>query len=283
MNEERQSRTSLLGEGFLLVLLSALSYLLAFYYEKGYSSHFGIPDEFISVEPVTMLLFAAAVIGLILLAFPLVNLAVMVFPTKLHAAVKLSMLKLAVLSFVFLLVPIASYGIRNWRQWAWYLAIISFAVVFEFVFPLLTHRSVKGYGNKLAACAESDKSRPDFFSIFQGRGRWNPVVLLFAVLLVTHVAQQIGRAEAFRRDEFLVTNTNPPRVVVCLYGEKAICMILEGSPTATLTPVFSVVNTTDSELLFTKKKVGPFPSVQASISNPTGDSQKVCPPPESED
>jgi hypothetical protein len=219
--KNQKSEKPKISEGIILALLSAGSYLFAFYYEKGYASVFNIPTSFISVNINSILVFGTILASILLIVLPFVNMFIFLTTGRVHPIIQRSLISVLFLGVV-LLFQIYIYGLSNWRSW---ILILIFLVIFlflDFVFPVLTQRG-KTYVGKLESQEEFDQQFTSFFSLLRAK-LGNTALMIVAVFLVgMYIASTAGTAEAIRQDSFLVTNTSPELVVLRIYGDNLIC------------------------------------------------------------
>jgi len=261
MSEPSQARPRLLGEAAILAAFSGLSYMLAFRYETGYASHFGVPDTLITVDLRSLLFFATLLGSAGIIVLFLFNHLFMVFPRNMSPALRRSIIKMGFV-WIWVLIPFALFGPERTDKWVYIFVFALFITAFEFLWPLFFERKVSGYATKLAAAQAKDDSLPDLFSLSNWTAR-NIVLLVWLVGGALLVAGWIGEAQAFRRREFLVWHTEPPRVVVRAYGDLLICAQLNRA-TREVLPVFVVVKEGDPSLELTLEDIGRLTRISVS-------------------
>lgn len=61
MGDKKMFKSRLVGEGVVIALITAFTYIVAYLYEYGYVTYFGIPKSFISINIVTLLIAAGSI------------------------------------------------------------------------------------------------------------------------------------------------------------------------------------------------------------------------------
>lgn len=225
-DSEKQNKPRFrITEGILLALAPAFSYLLAFYYEKGFTQYFKIPTKFIQIGLIEVLILTSIGLTIVILFVVLLanfNLLFLNFRfEEIHPMIRPRLL--AILPGVMIFVIFFSlFGQARWQYWiTWLLVAIGIAAIY-FVLPLFTQRKVSGYTNKLMAQEELDESNPGIYTIIGRRYGWGFILLVCFVILSTIIAQNAGLAEAVKQKDFLVLGTSPEMVVLRIYGDKMI-------------------------------------------------------------
>ena len=211
-------------EGVLLAALPAFAYLVAYAYQAGFLSRYGVPREAARIA-FGEVLVAGGAVGLVGFLFaPTLQLVI-------QARKKDSALwrELAALAVVWGLVGVTAtaYEFRHVREWRAALLVATFITGIQLGLPLVFHRNVTGYANKLAAArAREDGVQTPFewmASFFTPRSR---LVLMTAGLIVL-VANTLGDAAALTRRQYTVTNEAPPRAIVRIYGGHAVLVDMD--------------------------------------------------------
>ncbi len=226
-DSEKQSKSRFrITEGILLALAPALSYFLAFYYEKGFAQYFDIPINFIQVSFIDVIVFASIVLGAIGLFTVFMNPFVIFIQTvKVHPVIRVALLRLLP-PIMFFIIIFFLFGYSNRKYWGGALAVVIFFALLEFVMPLLARRNVSGYINKWVAQEEFDQefdeSHPDIFGLIKRHYGQRLLLIMLGIFLSTALAEQAGLTKAVNQDEFLVLNTSPEMVVLRVYGDRMI-------------------------------------------------------------
>ena len=267
----RQPRT-ILSEGILIAIASSGAYLLAFYYEKGFTSYFEIPINLVSVSFVNIFVFAGLLIGFLLFLFFPANILPMIL-YKLPPALSRSAFVLLI-SSLGLFVHLYLFGLSNWRILVVYICLmIAFAFI-ELVMPMIVHRKKGSYLEKLEAQHERDRKEVTLIDIIVKRLGQGSFFIFLALLIGISFSENAGKEQATSQTDFLVTSTSPELVVLRIYGDNMICAPFNRDTKEVQTRFTIIKMADDSKLAFNLEKVGPlrpvrFESVGASISQPT--------------
>jgi hypothetical protein len=254
--EEKKKVSFSLSEGILLATAPTFAYLFTFYYEKGYTSYFGIPEQFISINLINVLIFAAAFLSAFILLFPLMNLLVMTL-WNINSTILMSIAK-TIAALIFLAILIILFGPMGWKYWVWAVIIVVAYATFDLIFPLVTQRDKKGYIEKLRAQEDREKKVKGILDIVPIRHRLGIYLMLALLVFGIIIAEQMGKAEAFKQTEFLVTNTSQEMVVLRIYGDNLICVPFSRN-TNEVEKKFAVIKMADTpNLSLNLEKIGPL-------------------------
>jgi hypothetical protein len=255
----KEPRTNL-SEGILIAIASSGAYLLAFYYEKGFSSFFEIPVNFVSVSFVNIFIFGTFLIGFLVLFFLPANIVTLVLfrlPPELSRSVFPVLLCL-----VFIAVHLYTFGLSNWTPLVIGVAVALFFLLFELVWPLIMHRDRSRYIEKLEAQRELDKKEVNLVDLIQRLYGIGPIITILALLLGINFSESVGKAQAMKQTDFLVTNTSLEMVVLQIYGENMICAPFNRDTKEVQTRFTIIKMAEDSKLAFNLEKVGPLHPVR---------------------
>jgi hypothetical protein len=209
-----------LSEPLQLALLPVTGYVLAFAYVAGYSRHFNIPLDFVTVDPSRILLGVVLTLGAAYLpAFNVLILRSVIRREHLRAAIRSRLARIgAVLAILYYLVHL--YG---WRMRYVGLAFgcLVFSVVLEFVLPLWTQRG-KPYLKQLEA--QDDVDSPENSGLFPiARFVGGSIFIVTLCLAVGgFLAYHAGRAKAVSQEWYYVSGEAPNVVLVGNYGTVSI-------------------------------------------------------------
>ncbi len=222
MAEEKEGvkRREWLREGIAVALASVFVYSVTFLYEAGYSSHFGIPWQFISVDATGILVAGFGGATVLWTIASTANLISASWPSLSPP------LKLLIVRQGSALIPLSCGTLAFWGQaggWISLGAIVLLAFV-GFVLPLISKRRVVGYRQKLEAANGGADKRPPMlfdklaFDIGGIRLQVAPVAWTFAYCCLMG-----GMGVANNQREFLLVDLQPECVVLRVYGDKLIC------------------------------------------------------------
>lgn len=216
---------NVLTEGIVIALGSAYIYLVTFFYELGYCTHFGIPPAFISPNLTTILVAAAGIGGLVFSSLQFLGFSV----PLIRAATNPSDSQRPFRQFFATNAMLLILGILLWRayglSWKGFLMFSVLALLLNFMFfgiGLIVHRKSKSLREKFEAMS---KGEPDAFDIWGlliekiGRGG---VGLILVLVITTGLAYLIGNGEAVRQEKFLFLKEPSDYALLRTYGDLMI-------------------------------------------------------------
>jgi len=261
----RGETKSLLLSGTFVAALSGAAYLLAFNYELGYASAFGIPRAFIKVDLVTVLTTFGALLSLILILFLLADFAYSVL-TQREDPIRRTILKRSfwLIYFVVSIVVYAGTGPEQYQYIKWFAFLILFLILFDFIImPLITQRGKGSYFEKLEAVERKEREDKgegkSLLKILQStRGGTIVLNLILGLLILLTVCYNMGRAKALAQTDFLLLDEEKPTVVLKVYGDLLICASFN-KDSKQIEENLTIKNLTRQDTLkLTNKEVGPL-------------------------
>ena len=247
-----------LPEGFVLAAIPVIAYLFAFVFEAGFARVFDYPLAFLTPDLTTIFLTGGS---LLLIGVFLFLLADLISPVLFRApddpiAKKISrLLPMALASIAGLLfamgTPLMSgvtgYGI------AWAMILLT-----ELVLPLLAHRSLLSYREKLQAQMELEAKRRSLLTTISSR-LGGPYNLAYYLLLALFVTYQAGQSSAYRQREFLVSTVEPRMIVLKVFGDRAILAPLDHNQHI-MDRTYTIMNLSDEAPVgFRLERLAPLP------------------------
>lgn len=258
-----------ISDAVLLAIVSALSYGVAYAYQAGASSYFGLPPLLLSPTTGTILRAVAAV-GLVLLAFWNFSNALWPFVPRGDSAIIRAIQHTIVIA---LIVGLVAFTILDRRD-AWIVLFIvglAFALL-EFGFPLIAQRHIRGYENKLLEQERTERQVQKRTLLEHAANAIGERGLTLAggVLLTLGLAYMVGRRSAKTQEEFFVL-TNRPGYVIAAMDDKIIILAAYDSATRILTGTYELEQFSDSRALTLRKEhIGRLasPLKQIPLSHP---------------
>lgn len=243
-DQEQRKLSSIWWQSILAIspLAAALGYIMAYLYEVGYCSVFGIPLEFISLDTTHILIAVSKVFLSTLILFWFCYMAFMLFPKhKRRGPISGRFFMLMVLGFIF--VAFAINYPRAWREYYFMVPFFACIIFLLFVSPLITQRKVQGYRNKLIAQDKIDTATNPLNYIERHIGR-SAVIILLLLLPLIALPYFNGETNATEQESFLVPSTYQSSVVLRIYGDNLICAELDPQG-GNLTGRFFMINMDD--------------------------------------
>ena len=264
-----QHWTRSIDSALLVLLLTAACYGVAFAYQAGYLSHFGVPTELAEVSVRDLFLCAGALSSIAIGLFAFVQIALRLLPKKWSSTVRHRVgFHVVWLGVMLVLLP----------RWAPrpVTALIGFGfpavmLVGELLMPLLTHRDIPGYSAKLEASIRQDVAREaktidgNFFTaLFALLSR--PIALfVLAAFLIAIFSYAAGRDEARRRDVYPVPREQPDCVIVRSLSLGLLCV---GFDEKTRQAVAEYRFLRPEDIRLTLKHTGPLKEAETPTEEP---------------
>lgn len=258
-----------LSEAVLLAGASAVAYLFAFLYERGFTSFFGIPTQFVNVSLVTLLIFGAGVFTLLILTLGLIDMFFPFMPKHPYLAHYIPRLTLQL--FIFILIPIVLLEGHRWRLFVFMFGAWLGTVFLMLILPLITKRKrgdwKKIYDAEMEREIQQSPPGPGLYNLIGNRyGLKNLSLSVFMIFYCSLLASMAGEAQAMNQQNFLVLNTTPEMVVLRVYGENIICAPFDRTAKEVKKGFLILKMAEDSKLIMNLETVGPLKPVEKLTS-----------------
>lgn len=243
-----------LTEGLVIAGVPAAGYWFAFLYELGYCKYFEIPPAFIEIGLLNVLV---AIIGLggVLALFNLYADPVFILSRGLPKPLRAALFRIAVP-----VVLVSGYAIVARLTPPQFLFAVGIFLVplafFEFIFPLLTQRGVKGYLSKLEAQNQTELQHETIMDVVAksiGRRVFLFSALLFALSFTAYFA---GGYEAKTQLDFMVIGEQPEKVVLKRNGAYSVTAQFDREKKS-ISRNFALISS-EQEFRFRYERVGPL-------------------------
>ncbi|MET0463737.1 MAG: hypothetical protein ABW007_11310 [Chitinophagaceae bacterium] len=269
-DQEGQKRLPL-SEAVLLTLASAGAYLLAFIYEYGYATFFGIPMHLINVSLINLLASGVVVMLLIISSFMTID---TIFPlTNLkHPYLAKYIPRVIGLFFIWVFVPSVMYG--SDYSWVIIITVGTYCLLVSWIFiaPLVVYRGKGKWTERYNAelLSRRQKSSPDFDKFIEKRLGIKQSKLTLAMLAMSMaIIYRAGENVAKIQRDFFVIDTSPAMVVLRVYGDNMICAPFDRNAHE-VKRSFSVRKIAeDPKLVMSLENVGPLNPVEKLTSETT--------------
>ncbi|MBD1221893.1 hypothetical protein [Virgibacillus halodenitrificans] len=215
-----------LDTGLLLGMLTALGYVVAYSYQKGFLSYFGVDEIFISGMPIANIVFSitAVSISLFLLfgAYNNFELILKEFPVS-YNPIWLMLRKSGLPLFLATI-----FWLGFIEYWKFYLILLSLIIFYYFVYPVICYWGIEGYKNKLEMrYKELEETGINKRNILL-KWRHLPSFKVFSLVVIFlggyYIASLLGLSQAKHKEEFLIYKTNDKEefIVIDNIGDKFI-------------------------------------------------------------
>lgn len=221
----------------LILLLTAGAYAIAFEYQAGYLSHFGIPETLCEVTPRELIVSGGALLGFATSIFFLTNWALDVLPKSWPTVVRRRVVVLMLL--LVLAINAATYSGGTRLGVILLVGIPAVMLLGELLMPLLAYSKLPTYAAKLEASVRADLSltTPADSAIQALYSAMTPIVaiLIFFLVIAAFIAQGLGERAAREQKTYLVSNDYyTPCVVVAALSEGLLCVAYRPDTRATI-------------------------------------------------
>lgn len=222
MSDDNDLACSKAGGALIGVIATAVAYALAYNYEVGYTSYFGVTSTLVEISLRSIVLSLVTLAGLVGSALFLEYIAYSFVEERFKARTPLVIRGIAFMAFVSAGIALLSVGSL------WFYASVALASATFATFLLVGFWKVsdgkKSYAAKL-----------DLFDRYTrlgypGSGRLIWIGLFTAALaqILIIAAQEAGRRAAGNQERFMIANVVPPCIVIRSYAENFICVQYDG-------------------------------------------------------
>ena len=225
--QEQSKPSPIWWQGIIAItpIAVALGYIVAYLYELGYCSVFGIPTEFISPDT-THVLIAVSKVFLSALSLFWVGYVFVMMTSKprRRGPIQRRLILLLIIGLIYIAFAIDYPSAR--REWYLIIPIFVLFISLYFIAPAISHRSMKGYRNRLIAQDKANvATNPiNYIERYIGRSLVIIVLLLLPWVLLPYFN---GETDASEQQDFLVPSTYQNSVVLRIYGDNLICAELD--------------------------------------------------------
>jgi hypothetical protein len=254
--------------GLSVAALSAIAYLLAFSYERGYASHFGIPPSLIRLSLTTVLQAMIILLGFLLLMFLVVNgLSTILLAHRSNIIYRIILNEwpwlLLILVGYFIYVGTEEKSLFRFTI----LSILALGVVLsELIQPFLMKRQEKTYLEKLKALERERLERerkepptPSLFTYIGGtRGGLFGLRLVILVSVLYFVSASLGVSEAINQKNFLVVERQNDIAVLKIYEGRLICAPFERKTKEVQNSLLIIDSSGQNGLKLNWEEIGPL-------------------------
>jgi hypothetical protein len=263
--------TKTVDSALLILLLAASAYLIAFRYESGYLSWFGVPSEYAEVN-VTRLIVAAgvALFSITMAALIWSSLKLLLARVSpLHSAVTNRLAYLVTWLVIALLLAYETEASVAGEILIYLLPIL--LLVGQLLMPLLTHPQQPSYASKLEASVLDDLAKKpqdpsaEFRAVVVRIAAPVNAAFLLVALLLTGLAHAAGARVARLQSEFLVANAEPPCAVLRAASRQLLCVSFDADKRVALHE-FRFLKA--DETVVTLSSIGPLMPVETPPEQP---------------
>ena len=259
MSEKEISETkrSIISEGFIIAFIPIAAYVIAFIYEHGYTSYFGIPWELINISLTNVLILAAALLFISLFLFQIIVLINTML--SLWNNVLIRWLKNHLMLFMSFLILIIIA--RDWKLTCFLLAFLFLIFIIPDIILPIFPWDKSTYFQRLCALEkkelEEKKKKSITLDLAEYLGR---ETILFYILFcfIAISAHALGGVNAQKQGSFFILKEPSEKVVLRIYGDNLICNTFTRGTNILKRELLIKKIGSDTEMLLQYEKVGPF-------------------------
>jgi hypothetical protein len=253
-NHEKASRV--LPDALLITALTACVYWIAYRYEAGYLSYFGLPGYLVEVSLEIILFVCLAVSGAVFLIYSVANIAALIWPENPYLKEKIA--RCAAI-FLFPIWHLVNYGFRT-KDWPIYAVVLAIVFCFEIIWPLVKYRNKGALKERFIADEAAEYPFRERIILSRILINFGPAAyyLILLFLLGGMFADTAGHAKAMRQKEYLVIKGNLNAAVIRIYNNKIIAVPFDRSSKQFRKEVVFTTLGQDKIGLAIKKDLGPL-------------------------
>jgi hypothetical protein len=211
------------------LLLTASSYAIAFEYQAGYLSHFGLPADFVEVGARNLIIAAATVLGSAMLFYVFVAGLLDALPKSVRGWSPVVRRRVFFLGFLCVFLYFVST-----RMHVTTVALLigvglpALMLIGELLTPLFIYRQIPSYAGKLEASVKADiakqRSSDDLTQAIVRLLTPSIAAVLVVSVAACFFAYSVGESEAHSQKVFLVADAEKPCVVIRILSEGLLCV-----------------------------------------------------------
>lgn len=251
-NISNDKKKTFITEGIVLATVPLIAYITSYEYESGFLGYFDIPKYFIKIDFLNVLIISAPILIFLILCFALIDIIYRLFSDRGLITKKVI---LCTPLFLMFLLSFFIYGINNWKEWKYYLALFLLIILFEFGPSFKIRLKFKSF-------EEEEKARKRSSGLFGIIGnKLGPLgfLIFYCLFFIFFIANNIGRSQAIRQTKYLIINSNTQTVVLRIYDDILITSDIVDSKTKTINNNFSIKKISCiNELNFSQEYIGPL-------------------------
>jgi hypothetical protein len=268
---------SLVLSGAGVAAISVGGYLVAFAYEAGYMTRFGVPIAFITLNLTSVFIAILALFSVIMVAFLAVN-AVYPMLLKAEGPVRRALVRNSPFLIILLVMLIIYNGTGEF--WGW-LFVAGLVLIGEFIFPLVTQRGKMTYREKLEAnekmVGDHDDSSSSLIGILGSTpGGLAGVCAVGYFVLILYFSFALGTSKALKQKDFLVVADKKKMVVLRVYDGQLLCVPFDRATKRLERSLVLLDRSKENGLRLDWEQLGPLP-VRDKRSKQQSDRQAGAP------
>jgi hypothetical protein len=261
-NKDKRTGNLLSYQTLVIAAIPLIGYAMAYVYEWGYCSKFGIPPELISVDLTNVFITIGKIIGI--LAFWTLGALIIIGIKPKNPTLRLTLAPLFWPTLILLFLIIIFWG--GWLLMAVFGSIYIIAILILFLRAIFTRKD-KGK-SKVEPTQKSDtqddpynKLVASLESFFSNIGKRNDLVIYLAIsfsILLIAFSFLVSVADSTKQADFLILSTNNNSVVLRIYDDNLICAPFDRTTKIVQREFFIIKMGDPSTPRLTTENVGPL-------------------------
>jgi hypothetical protein len=244
-----------ISDAIIIAIFTFLGYVIAFAYEYGRATYFGIPLELISLDITHILISLSVLAVFVYLIIHLSNFLYMGF-SNFSEPVRASISQQAFWFFSY--IGLIWVFRRDYIMFIFLSILFLMFVSFDFLFPLITQRNVSGYINKLTAhrnivMVGGKHSLFGLASRVFGSRVYNFILYMIMFVIIAYYS---GNQSAKGQYEFYMVTKYKNTVVAGIYGDRIVSVVLDNS--AYIMNEYLINKISDTDVTLKKIVYGPL-------------------------
>lgn len=226
---ESKGKIPFLSEGILIAALTAVGYAVAYYYEKGYKGYFLVPEDYIELNPITIIKVIGSTFAVAIFSFIAINNFTILFRQvkKKHPIIGFKLSKFMRISlYMFFAISLQGLNLVGIIVLGIMMIIVA---IYIFILPVLLHRKVRGYRQKLIASEDKRDDNGQYemsipYQVISKIGDRNYKIILSIIFVIALIpnASMIGEANATSQKVFMIVEGYPNYIMVGTYKDYAV-------------------------------------------------------------
>jgi hypothetical protein len=254
-------------DAILAIAIPVAGYYVAYRYEQGYLTYFGVPTSLVEVGLSEVLGVLGQLISVFLLILGYLDIRATLSKDKNPVARAIGRVLFPILIMLLIIYAASLKGATLY----FLLALLALVIFTEFIFPIFSQRKVKGFKEKLAQQELRDGMQQSLMSnIMASYKRGNYALksaINFTVLFALFYIFFLGSFTAKRSTSFMVLKTCPEMIAIKKYSNRLICVEFDRA-NKTIKREFKVLNMdeiAEAKTTIVQENIGPLKPVKATI------------------
>lgn len=255
-----EQKNSIISGTLLLAGASTFAYLITFTYESSFLGVFGISSEFINLDLNNVFIVGGGLLTTLGILTVIVNAFIPFTPLFKNNHPILVILKKLSPYYVLVIILIILFR-GSWQEWLGFLIAVLGITAFEFTYPIFAS-SKENYIEKIQDYQSQDSKEKTIFDFLlppitksnKSNFRFG-IKVIIAMIFLLFTAYFGGRANAIKRDKFLILKSDPEMIVIKITDGKALLLPFDKA-SKIIKKEFRVMNLSDLLPFLKEERLG---------------------------